>query len=319
MLDFSVARALGLMARTMPFLVLRLLVYSGIALAYVLLTSIGAGLGWLIGAAGSDEFQDWAAVFGGIFGFGLTAAILYFLQEYVLYIVKAGHIAVMIELMEGRPLPQGRSQIEHASAVVRQRFAESNGLFALDQFIKGVLGVVMGLVQGIATFLPTPGLQPLLSLFRAFLRVSIGFMDEVILGYSIRSKTTNAWDSARTGLVLYAQNSGPMLRNGAFLTVFVYGLSFVLFLFMLAPAMAIAYETPGGWSAGGIVFALLFAWAVKAAVIEPFAVACMMQAYFKVTAGQAPDPNWDARLATASGKFQELKSKAAGWGTRATV
>jgi hypothetical protein len=113
--------------------------------------------------------------------------------------------------------------------------------------------------------------------------------------------------------VLYAQNGAAMLRNAAFLTFIIYGLTFVIFLVMLAPAAAIAYAIPGGWSAGGIIFALLFAWAVKAALIEPFAIACMMQAFFRVSANQAPDPSWDARLASASGKFQELRTKATGW------
>ena len=50
------------------------------------------------------------------------------------------------------------------------------------------------------------------------------------------------------------------------LTLIVYGLSFVVFLVMLAPAAAVVYLLPGAWSAGGIVFALVFAWAVKAAL-----------------------------------------------------
>ena len=319
MWDFSVTGALGLMFRTLPFLIFRMLVYFGIAAAYVLLTGTGAGFGWLIGAAGDADFRAGATLVGGIIGFGLTAGILYLLREYILYVVKAGHIAVMIELMEGRDLPMGRAQIAHASAIVKQRFAETNVLFLFDQLVRGVLGAILGLVQGIASFLPIPGLQQLMGLIRAFLRLSIGLMDEVILGYSIRTNSTNAWESARKGLVLYAQNSGAMLRNAAFLLVITYGLTFVIFLFMLAPAAAIAYAIPGGWSAGGVIFALIFAWSVKAALVEPFAIACMLQAYFKVSAGQSPDPVWDQRISGVSRKFEELKAKAgiSSWGTQA--
>jgi len=318
MWDFSVTGALGLMFRTLPFLIFRMLVYFGIAAAYVLLTGTGAGFGWLIGAAGDADFRAGATLVGGIIGFGLTAGILYLLREYILYVVKAGHIAVMIELMEGRDLPMGRAQITHASAIVKQRFAETNVLFLFDQLVRGVLGAILGLVQGIASFLPIPGLQQLMGLIRAFLRLSIGLMDEVILGYSIRTNSTNAWESARVGLVLYAQNSGAMLRNAAFLLVITYGLTFVIFLFMLAPAAAIAYAIPGGWSAGGIIFALIFAWSVKAALVEPFAIACMLQVYFKVSAGQSPDPVWDQRISGVSSKFEELKAKAgiSPWGAR---
>ena len=50
MWDFSVTGALGLMARTLPFLIFRMLVYFGIAAAYVIATGGGAGIGWLVGA-----------------------------------------------------------------------------------------------------------------------------------------------------------------------------------------------------------------------------------------------------------------------------
>lgn len=319
MWDFSVGAALGLMARTAPFIVFRMLVYAGIAVAYVVLTAVGAGLGWLIGAAGSAEFRATATGIGGFAGFGLTAAVLYMLREYILYVVKAGHIAVLVELMEGRPIPMGRAQIDHASAMVRGRFAEANTLFALDLIIKGVLAVTVGLIQGLANLLPIPGLDTLMGIIRGILRVSVGLMDEVILGHIFRTKPADSWEGGRQGLVLYAQNGTAMLRNAAFLTFIIYGLTFVIFLVMLAPAAAVAYAMPGGWSAGGIVFAVLFAWAVKAALIEPFAVACMMQAFFKVSTGQAPDPAWDARLASASGKFQELRSKASAWAPRPAI
>lgn len=319
MWDFSVSGALGLMARTAPFVVFRMIVYTGIVLAYILVTTVGAGFGWLIGAAGTHEFRDSATAIGAFAGFGLTAAVLFLIREYILYVVKAGHIAVLVELLEGRAIPMGRAQIDHASAMVRGRFAEANTLFAMDLLIKGVLRVVTGLIQGIANLLPIPGLDTLMGIIRAVLRVSVGFMDEVILGHIFRTRPANSWEGGRQGLVLYAQNGGAMLRNAAFLTFIIYGLTFAIFLVMLAPAAAVAYAVPGGWSAGGIIFALLFAWAVKAALIEPFAIACMMQAFFRVSANQAPDPGWDARLASASGKFQELRSKATGWAPRPAV
>jgi ABC-type dipeptide/oligopeptide/nickel transport system permease component len=101
-----------------------------------------------------------------------------------------------------------------------------------------------------------------------------------------------------------------MLVNAAWLTLITYGLAFIVFLLMLAPAGVVVAIFQNGWSAAGLVFAILFAWAVKQAVIEPFAICCMMQAYFKAIEGQSPDPEWDARLSTASNKFRELAEKA---------
>lgn len=313
MWDFSVGQALTLMGKTLPFIVFRIVVYAGIALAYVLATGVGAGVGWGVGVFGDADFQAASTVWGGVAGFGIVAGILYLAREYILYIVKAGHIAVLVKLIDGEPVPDGQRQIAYASEVVKARFAQSSVLFAVDQLVKGVLGAIIGIVQGVAALLPIPGLQNLVGLVRAFLRISIGLVDEVILAHAIRTEAVNPWISAREALVLYAQNYPTMLRNAAWLTVITYLLAFVVFLVMLAPAGLIVWLLPGGWSAGGFIFALVFAWAVKAALIEPFAIACMMQVFFRVTAGQTPDPEWENRISGVSRKFNELKQRAIQW------
>ncbi len=79
---------------------------------------------------------------------------------------------------------------------------------------------------------------------------------------------------------------------------------------MLAPAGAVLYYFPGqlgGWS---FVLAFVFAWALKGALLEPFAVAALMSVYFKQIEGEVPNPEWSAKLAGASNKFVELKNKA---------
>lgn len=313
MWDFSLRSALGMMVRTLPFILLRMAVYFGIALGYILMTGVGAGVGWGIGGFGDEGFQASTTMWGGFAGFGIFGAIMYWAREYILYLVKAGHIAALLELIDGKQtMPQGRSQITHATAVVKQRFPQASVLFLMDQLVKGVIRAITGLVRGILTILPIPGARQLAGLLSAFLRVAVGFVDEVILAYAIRTQSTNAWVSAKEALVLYGQNYKNMMKNAAWLAIFVYGLSFLVFLIMLAPAALVVYLMPGAWAAGGFVFALLFAWSVKAALLEPFAMTCMMQAYFKAIEGQQPNPEWEAKLEQMSGKFRKLKERALG-------
>jgi len=317
MWDFEFARAVGLMVRTFPYVLFRIVVYGGMAVAYVVVTGAGAGVGYGVGWFGGPDSQAGFAFWGGLIGFGLTAGVIYFLREYLLYTVKAGHIAVLVELMDGKDLPDGQGQVAYGAGVVKERFVQSSVLFGLDQLVKGVIRAITGLVEGIAAILPIPGLNGLVSLLRAFLKVAVGFVDEVILAHAFRTRSENAWESAREALVLYGQNYQAMLKNAAFIALFTYILAFVVFLVMLAPAAAVVYLMPGSWSAGGLVFALVFAWAVKAAVLEPLAITLMMQAFFKVTAGQVPNPEWDARLSELSGKFREIKERAFSGGTPA--
>lgn len=192
----------------------------------------------------------------------------------------------------------------------KARFAQASVLFAIDRLIKGVVRALVSLIRGMLSMVSLPGAQQLSSLVQAFLRVAVGFVDEVILARSIRTESTNPWATARDSLILYGQNYKVMMKNAAWLALIVYALSFLVFLVMLAPAALVVYFMPGTWSAGAFLFALLFAWSIKAALLEPFAITCLMDVYFKTIKGQRPDPEWEARLEQLSAQFRKLKERA---------
>lgn len=308
MWDFRLGQAFGLMLRTLPFILLRCAVYFGVALAFVLVTGIGAGIGWGIGALGTDEFQASAAAWGGLLGFAITGIVARMLRRYILYMVKAAHIAVLVEMLDGKPLPNGRGQLAHGAAVVKERFGQATVLFGLDLLIKGVIRAITRIVRGLLSIIP--GSKNMMGVVNAFLQVSVGLVDEVILAHAIRTRSTNPWASAQTALVLYGQNARPMLKNAAWLTAFGYGFSLLVFILALAPAAAMSWWLPGTMSAMAVLFALVFAWAIKAALVEPLTLTCLLQVYFKVTEGQVPNPEWEQRLEGASDKFRQIKDKA---------
>jgi hypothetical protein len=310
MWDFSISKALGLMVRTAPFILFRVLVYSGISVALILMTATGAGIGYGVGLFGDEDFRATSTFWGGTVGFGLTACVIFFLRDYILYLVKAGHIAVLVELLDGKDIPGGIGQITFAKAIVTDRFGQASALFALDQLIRGVIAVTTGVVQGLMSLLPVPGLEQLRGVVRGYLRLAVGLVDEVILGYAIRTRSENAWEAAHDGLVLYAQIARPMLGAAAWLTLIIWVMSALVFLLMIGPAAAVVWLMPGNGSPGVIVFALVFAWAVKAALIEPFVLACLLQVFFLETEGQIPSAEWRGRLTHASDKFRKLGEQA---------
>lgn len=315
MWDFDIGKSLSIMARTWPFIVLRMVVYFGITLAYIVATGAGAGVGYGVGQIASDPDGPVSfALWGGIAGFGVVSVAVYWVREYILYLVKAGHIAAMVHLIDGREIPGGQNQIVYAREVVTERFAEASILFVLDQLVKGAVRAITGLIGGIAAFLPIPGLDGLVRFVNTVIRMSLTYVDEIILGYNIRVGSNSPWQTARQGVVLYAQNGKTMVKNAVWLSLFVWVVSLLIFLFMLAPAGAILYFMPGQLAGWAFVLAIVFAWAFKAAFIEPFAVASLMQVYFRVIEGQVPNPEWDRKLEEASSKFRELKEKAFGSG-----
>ena len=310
MKDFRVGEIVALLRKTAPFLVFRFLIYFGITVAFVLLTGTGAGIGYGVGAIGGNA--PGGGMWGGIIGFGIASTIMYLLREYLLYMVKAGHIAVLVELLEGRELPPGRSQIDYAQQIVRERFAESSVLFGLDQLIKGILKAFNRVFFTVASLLPIPGLQGLAKFVNTVVNLSLTYLDEVILAYSIKTRSDNPWHSSRTALVLYAQNYKAFLKNAFWLAFFIWGLTFLVFLLILGPVAGLVALFPGSAGPLTLIIALVFSWGVKQAVIEPFAMTALMQVFFKVTEGQLPHPEWEAKLDGVSNKFRELKDKAVG-------
>ncbi|MES0051366.1 hypothetical protein [Mesorhizobium sp. M0053] len=311
MWDFEIGRSVSIMIRTWPFIALRMIVYFGITLAYIVATGSGASVGYGVGHISTDPDGPLSfALWGGIVGIGVVSIALYWIREYILYVVKAGHIAVMVHLIDGREIPNGQDQIAYAKGVVKERFAEANILFVVDQLVKGAIRAITGLIGGIAAFLPIPGLGGLVAFINTVIRLSLTYVDEIILGYNIRINSSSPFETARQGVVLYAQNGKTMVKNAVWLAVIMWGVSFVIFLLMLAPAAAIMWFIPGQLGGWAFVLAILLAWAFKAAFIEPFAIACLMQVYFKTIEGQVPNAEWDQRLAEASSKFRELRDKA---------
>jgi hypothetical protein len=313
MWDFEIGRTLGLVLRTWPFVVFRMIVYFGITLGYIVATGTGAGVGYGVGHVTGDAGDPFAFAFwGGAIGFGLVGIVVYWIREYILYIVKAGHIAVMVHLIEGRPIPGGQGQISYAKEVVTARFGQANVLFVVDQLVKGALKAITTLIAGFAAAVPLPGLQGLAAFVNSVIRMSITYVDEIILGYGIREGGDRPFETAARGVVLYAQNGKRLVKNAIWLSLFMWGIALVVFLMMIAPAAGLLYYMPGQLAGWGFVVALVFTWAFSAAFIEPFCIAALMQVYFRSIAGQTPDPQWERRLTESSKQFRELKEKAAG-------
>ena len=308
MLDFRTGQIFSLLMRTLPFLLLRIVVYIGITIAYVLAVGIGGGMGYLFGKIGGNS--GGGAGIGGFVGFAIVSGLLYWARQYLLYLVKAGHIAVLVELLDGRPIPAGKGQIDYATGIVKQHFATSSVLFGLHQLVRGILRVFNRITVSIASWLPIPGLDVVVKLVDAVINTGLGSLDQVILAQILRQKAQNPWAVARDSIVLYAQNYKGVLKNAAFLTFIIWGLTLLIWLLVAAPIaglIGLFHVHAGFWT---FVLALIAALSLKAALIDPFAAVALIQVYDKITAGQTPNPDWVAKLDSMSAKFRELTQKA---------
>lgn len=304
--SFSLWRSIGLVGRTWPFLVLRLVVNLMMAMGAVLAVAIGSVLGWGLGHITSSVPVEAGTIYGGLLGFVVLAVVLWWIRGYLLYLLTAGHVAALTQAFDGTPLPPGRGQVTAALAIVRDRFGEVSLLFVLDQLVKGAVRAVTRLIDWLTDLVGLPGLSGFVRLVDTVIRLSTNFIDELVLARQIRIGSGDPWTTARESIVLYAQNAPAILRNAVWLMLFRWLLTLVLFALLLSPAAAFVYVVPGEAAGWTLAFALILAVALQRALIDPFCIATLMQVYFSEIEGQRPNPDWDDKLAEASKSFRAL-------------
>jgi hypothetical protein len=160
-------------------------------------------------------------------------------------------------------------------------------------------------------FSAIPGLQGLVKFAQVILRFSLTYVDEAILARNFLKKEESIWQSAKVGLVLYAQIWKQVLGTAVILglvAMISYG---ALAAVLVIPAWG-AGEAMANPKAQGILIigALVLAAILKLAFLDPWTLSNMILTYLKETEGLVPNKAWEEKLEGMSKKFKEIKQKA---------
>lgn len=303
--ELRLGAALGLLLQTGPILLVRFgatLLFWVVALVYL---AIVGGVAFLIGQA--------IEILGVILFIVALASVIPFYNlayRYVFYMIKAAHVAVMAELIENGKLPDGVNQLSWGREKVQGRFLEMNAMFAIDEVVQGVVRAFTRTVYNIARFLPGDTIDTLIRVINRVVEYSLNYVDEAVLARSFWHEDENVWENARDGVVLYAMAWKPLLTAAVALMAISFLPSIAAFLLFAAPIGAIlAFVNPAlaGWS---LIFLLLFAWLVKVAIGDAFAVAAIISTYRRETRDLTSDESMAAQLDQVSEQFGELKRRA---------
>ncbi|MFY0635763.1 MAG: hypothetical protein JXQ91_18280, partial [Vannielia sp.] len=317
MWNFKSSLAWGLLKQTAAFTGYRLGVFLGIALCYALLAWIGHVVGMaivrgaMLNGAGFGTVVALARTMPLLFILlfcGSLGAGMWFLRKHLYWYVRAPHMALMAEILEGRALPEG-SQIKAGMEIVTERFGDMNRLWAL----RGQIERTLSSINPLLPLRPLFGMKPEgkgVGINQPYLWLAERPIDEMVLAHGLRKRAVNPYASAREGLVLLAQNGKPVVGNAFTLQGlgWAYGMiAFVGWLLVLALFILLA---PGAGLLM-VVISGMFAWGTKAGLIDAFANACLLQIYIGATRGQRPNPDWESRLDADSEAFADLGKEAA--------
>lgn len=304
MSNFSLLTATQVVEKTMAYTFYRQIVWIGICFAYLLAVLIGTGTALALNAIGI-KFSGLASL-GGLAGFCICGYFLYQARKAVFLPLRTGHAAVIAEALKGESFPAGREQIGYAKALVQKRFKDEARLFELDNKIKEVLRALVQDRFGIAKPLPFPGGERASVVINAAIGHSLGFLDELILAYHLQRGEENPYASARDGLVLLAQNHRSLLKTALILFVLIYTGLFAVFYLFLVPAGWVTDLFPVPVDLWGWVFAMVFAWSIKATFFESITLAVLVQVFSKTVEKQQPSAEWESRLRELSARFGEI-------------
>ncbi len=294
-------KATEIWGKTMKFVWLKL----GFGAAMTLIATLGIALFCFIGSLFGDGVGIlimlclWMAIFGGIYRFA---------DNYIGYLIKAGHVAVVAQAVTTGAVPE--NQFEFGKQMVKDRFATSNVYFVVDKLVSGAVRQLKNAVGKVGGMLDSiPGMEKITSLIQRFIGIALGYVDECCLGYCFINKEKSAFQASCDGVVIYFQNAKKLLKDAAIITIIVSVLTVVAWLvpFIILALIFNALE----WHVGiAALIALFIGVTIKSAFIDSFVMVKMMTTYMEVAPGTVLNFDLYNKLCGLSSKFKELFNKA---------
>ncbi|WP_137156543.1 hypothetical protein [Rhizobium sp. FKL33] len=314
MLEISTERAWAIYSRAWPFLFLRLAAGFAAALAGLLGLVLGA---WLLeSVAGSGSlFGAW----GGLMGLWGATFLLSRIRWRVRLAIGLAHAAAFSESLGEAPLAEGEDQVAEAQALVADRFAGPALLAEMDPQIRAAAGAIPGLIGGVRLFITMRGMEGLAAMLTWLISLAMTPIVDLVYAYVVHLRAANPWQAARQGLVLYGQNSRRLVVNGLAASAATWTASLIVLLILLPPMGGLFSSFPDSVSGWSLLGAILFAWSIKSAFFDPFALAALTPIFFRLAQSQTPDPEWDRALSDLSPAFRRIRNRAAGWNFEAAA
>jgi len=304
-MSLQLGEAIKIVGQTKIYLLYRAVIYGSIALVVAVFLGILVLIGSVFGSGAAMVLFIIALLAGG-FGFRL-------LREYVLYLLQAGHIALITEIAGAGALPSGISQTVWAKERVMKYYKEVSVLALVDQLVKGVLVSINRTLFNVMNALPIPGLESLAGIVQRIVNFSLTYIDESVIAYTFRTKNENVFDAARSGILIYCQSWKALLKNAVALTLLSYVFVILTTIVFMIPLGALALFLPSSWAFvkfALFVLSLFLGISVKWILFDPVACTSTLLTFLKEAESTKPDPAWESKIEAVSDKFRTLKAKA---------
>ncbi len=291
--------------KTLPFVILRFaLILLFIALAIIYFSSV---FGVVIGKIGFSDLIKSVLSIGAVAGSTAFFFGLYKLfSKYIFYLVKAAHIAVIVEYVETRKTP--RLQLVWGFRRLKGRFLSTSALFVVNSLLDVVLKEVHKKLMGLASEYKLP--KPLSYILSGIIHNSTAYVDEAIVAYMFLKGKESTWQSAKDALTLYVKNWKWILLASAILSSVIYGIMayfgfYIYFEGIPFTEMTLILQSIYTTLVAGVVVVLF------SGFVQPFIEISIIVTYLEEIKGQQPDSQTFEWLKSNSKTFKGLVAKGA--------
>lgn len=308
-----------LFRKTLPFFISRVVIYGIFGLVALLFLGIMVGIGYLLVKMLGESSGAFIIVM--IIAFGVVYGGLRFIERYVLYMVKIGHISVIVELLSTGKIPDGKGQVAYGKDQVTKNFGTANVAFVLDNMVHAAVRQIQRWIIRVGNmFSFIPGSKNIIGIINAIMSVSLNYIDEAIVSYIFVRKNAgrseSVWKSASDGVVLYAQSWKSILKTAAGAVVFIYAFNILVFLLFAFPLMFVSKllsaNTPDiGFFFGALALigAYVITTVLKRAFIDPIVTIAMIRSYQMSIRNIEPKMDLHNKLLGVSSNFKKLVKK----------
>jgi hypothetical protein len=236
--------------------------------------------------------------------------LLWWLREYLLYLVEISHGAAITLALDDVKTPGLQNPIAASMSAVQRKFRDASVLATAERYARSTMDDLLREFAVLPAFVPQAFLPPRHVTSRILPKV-LGFVARAVLARTVTGRARNPYSDLRDNLILLAQNQDVLFRNAVLLAAGSSVVCIFVFLLSLVPAFAIVRSFPGGSGLIALPLAGAFAWSFQRALIEPFVAASFLALFRRVALGQSPEAEWDMKLEEISESYGEVKAIAA--------
>jgi len=305
-MGIELRRALDIVLRTTPYVVYRAFMYGALCLCVIAYLAMLFVIGLVFGPGAFWVLFVLSAGLPAMLGIGG------FINEYAFHQLRAGHIAVITEIVTQAKFPPGISQTKWARGRVTHYFKGVGTLAHARRLTRDAIRAI-NRANDLSSMMPLPGIETGMLLGRRIIDLSQAYIEEAVFAYTFRAKNENIYDSAKNATLTYSQCWQAILPNAITLTLLSYGFALVCTVIFLVPLGAVALVWFSQYTiARFVLFAIgiFLGFAAKWAVFDPIASASTIITFLEESDITEVTPELEEKLDRQLHQFRSLREKA---------